>query len=163
METNRNSDGRNAMNLWNQKPYFLNPANGSGNYQDVFETGASNSFWLEPAVYFGPPIEVADIEESAGALCYRIQFNNGDMSDEWRGLYFFPRGYAPLSTQMGNDGNPKPVANTERLQAKTTLGGVEAVISLYVDTAALPPGGFRVQVSKGNGGPGGGGWGGGHN
>ena len=149
------------MNFWNQKPYTLFPANKPGNYAKVFKQQATNSFWLEPAVYFGPPIQVDQIDVSAGALCYRVQFANGDMSDVWRGLYFFPAGHLPLPIP-GPGSDPQPVLDTERVQANTTVNGAPMVISLYVDTAAPPPGGFRVQVVD-TGGPGGGGWGGGHN
>jgi hypothetical protein len=153
------------MTNWHQKAYTLNaPTPPLGNYAKVFKQEASNSFWLEPAVYLGPPTQVAQIAVSPGDLCYRVQFANGDMNEVWRGLYFFPAGHEPLSTQMGGDGNPVPLASTERLQANTTIEQRLSVISLYVDIAVLPPpAGFRVQVVKTGPGGGGGGWGGGHN
>ena len=150
------------MNNWNQKAYELNEPSGSGNFAKVYKNGSSNSFWFEPAVYLGPPIQVDLTAVSPGDLCYKVQFANENMNNVWRGLYFFPAGNQPLSEQMGPDGNPAPVVDTERLQANTTLGNKEAVISLYVDTAVDPPGGFRVQVVLTDDG-GGGGWGGGHN
>jgi hypothetical protein len=92
-------------------------------YEDLFNAtpGASNQFWLEPAVYTGPATNVAFVPVDSNTLCYRLQFDDDDMNEVWRGLTFFPRGANALSTVMGANGNPKPDGLTERLQAKTTI------------------------------------------
>ncbi len=161
------------MNNWHRKIYTLDPPTpragppGQVSYTDLFNptAGASNQFWLEPAVYTGPATSVAFLPVDSNTLCYRLQFDDDDMNEVWRGLTFFPRGTNALSTVLDNKSNPQPDPNTERLQAQTTIQikGMLAVITLYDDSNAVPPPtGFHVQVQA-TGGGGGGGWGGGHN
>jgi hypothetical protein len=152
------------MNNWHRKMWTLDPPpQGASTYQKVYNStlGATNEFWLEPAVYAGPPVTVAFISVTPNTLCYRVQFVGENMNEVWLGLTFFPAGTQPLI--VDNTGKPQPDQDTERLQANATIQGSPAVISLYLDAIAPSPGGFRINVSI-IGGPGnGGGWAGGHN
>lgn len=158
--TTTTGTGPNAMNNWHRKMYGLDQqASDATLYTAVVSAGAKNEFWLEPAVYTGPPTTVVLIPVVPNSLCFRIGFVGQDMHELWRACEFFAAGTKDLTFKP--DGTPAPDQDTQRLQSKAVVQNKPAFISLYLDPNVAGKVHVNVVFDPSVGG-GGGGWGGGH-
>jgi hypothetical protein len=104
---------------WHRKIWVVEPTlSDSRPAADVlFKQGASNEFWLEPAV-----------PASENRLSFTVGYQTGAMESGWEGWVLFPEGSVPFDPEVA------PTQDTERLEGTRELDGVERTLQLYVET-----------------------------
>jgi hypothetical protein len=84
----------------------------------LYKAGASNEFWLEPAVTL------------ANKLVFRVRYEPGAMESGWQGWELSALPLGDESTPF--DPDEEPTEDTERLEATQEVDGTERTLQLFV-------------------------------
>jgi hypothetical protein len=90
--------------------------------------------------------EDGEDEFTANSLCFRVRFDDGDMSPAWENCVLFPAGSEALKIEHGA---PIWAADTQQLVGWTQVDGEKTLLTICMDETHRPTTELYIRAEKG--------------